>query len=69
MSPTITQFLGRQWKQLAGRTARWSAALCMALLFTGTAQAAPGHWDFGAYGNIYGAREYQVWVPDGYTGS
>ena len=70
MSPTITQFLGRQWEQLTCKTSRWGAALCIGALFViGTAQAAPGHWDFGLYGNVYGAREYQVWVPDGYTGS
>ncbi|MBW8777181.1 MAG: PHB depolymerase family esterase, partial [Stenotrophomonas sp.] len=25
-----------------------------------------GHWDIGLYGNLFGTREYQVWVPAGY---
>ena len=33
------------------------------------AQSAGGHWDFGVYGNLFGAREYQVWVPAGYEAS
>jgi hypothetical protein len=28
-----------------------------------------GHWDIGLYGNLFGAREYQVWVPAGYDDS
>lgn len=45
-----------------------SACLGLAAL-TATAPVAAGHWDFGLYGNFYGSREYQVWVPDGYTGA
>lgn len=30
---------------------------------------AAAHWEFGLFGNAYGAREYQVWVPEGYDGS
>ncbi|KAG1086809.1 hypothetical protein G6F40_013861 [Rhizopus arrhizus] len=39
--------------------------LCLA---AGSASAAgpAGHWDIGLYGNLFGAREYQVWVPAGY---
>ncbi|WP_282270330.1 PHB depolymerase family esterase [Stenotrophomonas sp. PS02298] len=33
------------------------------------AQSTAGHWDFGVYGNLFGAREYQVWVPAGYEAS
>jgi len=42
--------------------------LCTWLATTGAASAAdpPGHWDVGLYGNLFGAREYQVWVPAGY---
>jgi poly(3-hydroxybutyrate) depolymerase len=42
--------------------------LCTWLAATGAASAAdpPGHWDVGLYGNLFGAREYQVWVPAGY---
>lgn len=51
--------------------ARHSGRLLFALvcLFASSASLAGGHWNFGLYGNIHGAREYQVWVPDGYTGS
>ncbi|WP_454830362.1 extracellular catalytic domain type 1 short-chain-length polyhydroxyalkanoate depolymerase [Pseudoxanthomonas wuyuanensis] len=28
---------------------------------------ASGRWEFGVYGNLYGAREYQVWLPAGYA--
>ena len=31
--------------------------------------ATAGHWVSGSYGNAYGARSYQLWVPAGYTGS
>ena len=43
-------------------------ALCTWLATTGSAFAAgsAGHWDFGIYGNLFGSREYQVWVPAGY---
>ncbi len=41
--------------------------LCTWLATAGSAVAAsPGHWDVGLYGNIFGAREYQVWVPADY---
>lgn len=42
--------------------------VCASLATAGSvhAQATAGHWDFGVYGNLYGAREYQVWVPAGY---
>lgn len=30
-------------------------------------QALAGHWDFGLYGNIWGTREYQTWVPTHYS--
>ncbi|AWH53533.1 PHB depolymerase esterase [Stenotrophomonas sp. ESTM1D_MKCIP4_1] len=45
--------------------------LCTWLAMSATAAAAdtPGHWDFGVYGNVYGAREYQVWVPANYQPS
>lgn len=69
MPATITQCPGSPLKQLASLAARLGTALCVgALLASGAAHAAPGHWDFGLYGNAHGAREYQVWVPDGYTG-
>ncbi|MDQ7287764.1 PHB depolymerase family esterase [Stenotrophomonas sp. Sm2128] len=42
--------------------------LCSWLAMAGSALAAgpAGHWDIGLYGNLFGAREYQVWVPAGY---
>lgn len=46
-----------------------SALFAIACLEGGNAHAASGHWDFGLYGNLYGTREYQAWVPDGYTGA
>ncbi|WP_252406615.1 hypothetical protein, partial [Acinetobacter pittii] len=45
--------------------------LCSWLAMAGSAVAAgpAGHWDIGLYGNLFGAREYQVWVPAGYDDS
>ncbi|HGM5035228.1 TPA: PHB depolymerase family esterase [Stenotrophomonas maltophilia] len=45
--------------------------LCAWLATVGSAVAAgpAGHWDIGLYGNLFGAREYQVWVPAGYDDS
>lgn len=42
--------------------------LCTWLATAASAFAAgpAGHWDVGLFGNIFGAREYQVWVPAGY---
>jgi len=42
--------------------------LCTWLATAGSAFAAgpAGRWDVGLFGNIFGAREYQVWVPAGY---
>lgn len=45
------------------------AALSLALAGTAAQAQANGHWDFGLYGNLYGSREYQVWVPAGYAGA
>ena len=44
-----------------------AAALC-ALLFAllTPLSAAAGQWAAGIYGNLWGAREYQVWLPTGY---
>ncbi|MNM98480.1 Esterase PHB depolymerase [compost metagenome] len=38
-----------------------------ALIGSAQAQTVPGHWDVGLYGNVYGSREYQVWVPADYN--
>ena len=45
--------------------------LCTGLATVGSAFAAApaGHWDIALYGNLFGAREYQVWVPAGYDGA
>ncbi|WP_448135834.1 extracellular catalytic domain type 1 short-chain-length polyhydroxyalkanoate depolymerase [Stenotrophomonas rhizophila] len=42
--------------------------LCTWLATAASAFAAgpAGHWDVGLFGNVFGAREYQVWVPAGY---
>ncbi|WP_269791318.1 PHB depolymerase family esterase [Stenotrophomonas sp. Iso1] len=39
----------------------------LALAGSANAQTATGHWDIGLYGNIFGSREYQVWVPADYS--
>lgn len=49
----------RHWRRLAAG----------ALAFLGLALALPataGQWAFDLYGNIWGAREYQTWVPTNY---
>lgn len=51
-------------------TCRLCSMLLTALLAVPMiASGQSGHWEFGLHGNLYGAREYQVWVPDGYDGS
>lgn len=53
----------------------FACRLCLILIaallsLPASAQASgTGHWEFGVHGNLYGAREYQVWLPAGYTGA
>lgn len=42
---------------------QWCAAL---LLCAAAAPALAGGWSFGFYGNLWGSREYQVWLPTNY---
>lgn len=50
------------------RRLRARCAALFALLFALLAPwpAAAGQWVFGTYGNLWGAREYQAWIPSGY---
>lgn len=44
---------------------RLSHALAALAMLTAL-PASAGQWDFGLYANLWGAREYQVWVPSNY---
>jgi poly(hydroxyalkanoate) depolymerase family esterase len=41
-------------------------SLVLALSVLASTSASAGHWTFGVYGNIWGVREFQTWIPDGY---
>lgn len=47
----------------AGRAA---ALLVFVVAMLGGVSAHAGNWTFGVHGNLWGAREYQVWIPSGY---
>ncbi|WP_343650316.1 PHB depolymerase family esterase [Stenotrophomonas sp.] len=51
------------------RAAGRALCLCLAMGASAAAAGAEGHWDAGVYGNLFGSREYQVWVPAGYQAS
>ncbi|KQV80279.1 PHB depolymerase esterase [Massilia sp. Root351] len=50
---------------LRTRCIRLLAVLALAL--PAAAPAWAGQWDFGVYANLWGIREYQVWLPTGYS--
>ncbi|MBX3660660.1 MAG: PHB depolymerase family esterase [Ramlibacter sp.] len=45
---------------------RFATALLTFLALFSSLPAAAGQWTFDLYANIWGAREYQTWVPTGY---
>lgn len=50
------------------RRLRWILiAIFMSLPVIAAAQT--GHWESGRYGNLFGSRDYQTWIPAGYTGT
>lgn len=48
------------------RAARAVALLALIVAMLGGGSAYAGSWSFGLHGNLWGAREYQVWIPSGY---
>ena len=46
---------------------RFFQLILMVASLLAAAPASAGHWEFGVHGNVWGAREYQVWLPTDYA--
>lgn len=64
---TFQPFTETDLKNFMRRAAARAAMLvAFAIAVLGAGPAMAGSWSVGLYGNLWGAREYQVWIPTGY---